>query len=135
MWPISQRGDGQGKRDGQRVKTAGDHRRGGIARAIWSLMFIAILLVAPLLISATHGPGAYAQALDVVAADLAHGHSHDLDENGSPQHDATDHEHQTVGLLEDQGHPDSDAATTDLHATTRLEVGGQRDGPRRPPRV
>jgi hypothetical protein len=95
----------------------------------------ATLLVAPLIITATHGPGAHARALDAVAADLAHGHSHDLDGDGSPQHDATDHEHQTPGLLQDPGHPVFDVAAADLHAEARLRDGRERDGPRRPPRA
>lgn len=117
------------------MKTAGDHRLAGIVRAIWSLVAIATLLVAPLMITATHGPGAYAQAIDAIAADMAHGHSHDLHGDGSLQHDATDHEHQTLGLLQDPGHPVFDGATADLHAETRLHEDRQRDGPLRPPRA
>lgn len=93
---------------------------------------MAALLFAPLLVTASHGPGSYALALEAVAADLAHGHSHDA--VGSPSHDATDHEHQTLGVIEDRRQAVFDVAVADLRSEFRLQEGRQRDGPRRPPR-
>ncbi|MCA0273820.1 MAG: hypothetical protein LCH69_17395 [Proteobacteria bacterium] len=117
------------------MKTVGDHQRAGILAAIWSMVVIAALLIAPLVVAVTHGPGAQAQALNAVAVDLALGHSHVTDGDGSLQHDAADHEHQTAGLLQDPGHSGLDVATSEMHVETCLRDGCQSDGPHRPPRA
>jgi hypothetical protein len=99
--------------------------------ATWIMvMTLLCFALAPIIVAATHGPAAAAEA----AAVLAHGHSHgDLDQSGG--HDATDHEHQLSALLP----PRADLAPLpprDLQLIENPAVGANLpDGLRRPPRV
>lgn len=58
------------------------------------------LIIAPVIIAATHGPGLPADGV-TNAEYLTHGHAHDEAEPGQSgaYHDATDHEHQTQMVL------------------------------------
>lgn len=76
-----------------------DWMKGAIRRA-FALLVICAFILAPVIISATHGPGlplVNAQLSD----DISHGHTHDEAKPGEFGfgHDATDHEHSTQGLL------------------------------------
>jgi hypothetical protein len=69
-------------------------------RALWATLVLLALMLAPVVVTVSHGPGAQAAAL----AATDHGHVHGIDAEGdaaqhSRAHDATDHEHQILGLL------------------------------------
>lgn len=122
------------------AKAAKSHRR---VRVFWSLAVMLALLLTPLFTIATHGPGAYADAMEKVAQDIAHnhshdhahGHSHDGTSDGSNAHDATDHEHQSFAVLPRNEHPAPSAEADDLSIEESLASGLERDGLRRPPRL
>ena len=61
---------------------------------------VCALILAPVIIAATHGPGLPMDGA-LKAEHLLHGHSHDEPEPGQSgvAHDATDHEHQTQMVL------------------------------------
>lgn len=85
--------------------------------------------LAPVVITATHGPAAMA-----AAQTLAHGHSHgDID--GAGGHDAADHEHQFSAILP----PPPDSAPPPGRNLRLIEARAgwmhPADGPLRPPRV
>lgn len=107
----------------------------GLARVLWSVVVICALLIAPLFTIATHGPGAYAEAVAAAAEDLAHGHSHDFSADGSSSHDATDHEHQSFAVIPRAEHPTPGEVSEDLFIDASFASGLERDGPRRPPRL
>lgn len=122
------------------AKAAGSHRW---VRVFWSLAVMLALLLGPLFTIATHGPGAYAVAMEQAAQDIAHnpfhdhahGHSHDRTSDGSNGHDASDHEHQSFAVLPRNEHTAPDAEADDLFIEAALATGLERDGPRRPPRL
>ena len=94
------------------------------------------LILAPVVILSSHGPGAVYLAQQ---ADLAqeipqeiHGHSHA--EDSASQHDATDHEHQASAILAGSGSFGLDLQSAVLFDDIPLADGHSRDGPRRPPR-
>lgn len=105
----------------------------------WSARFLAVMttlamLLAPLIISATHGPGAVIATIEAAAETAAHGHSHD---GGArfPGHDATDHDHQHAAIL-----PPARVTQdrVDREGTRRRVIdaeGTAIDGPLRPPRA
>ena len=74
-----------------------------IRRAL-ALAVVCALILAPLIIATTHGPGLPVDGA-VSAENLLHGHSHDMPEPGQfgVAHDATDHEHQTQVVLQHSG--------------------------------
>jgi hypothetical protein len=93
------------------------------------------LVLAPLLVQTTHGPGQIALAIAATADIAEHGHSHD-DGSGDAfgDHDAADHEHQSQAVLSSQ----QDKADRQPRSTWRIEHlragSAARDGPERPPR-
>ncbi len=104
--------------------------QGTMARLMTMLMVLALVL-APVIIVATHGPAAAAAAEEIAA----HGHSHSDDGGLFQSHDATDHDHQSAAVL--VGKDESDTAFGDR---TRVLItvaadGWPQDLPRRPPRV
>lgn len=72
----------------------------GAMRQGFALLLLCALVLAPVIIAATHAPGL---SMDdaLVAEQVWHGHSHDEPEPGrfGGAHDATDHEHQTNMIL------------------------------------
>ena len=64
-----------------------------------ALAVLCALILAPVIIAATHGPGLPGDGT-LTTEHLLHGHSHDEPEPGQSglAHDATDHEHQTHGV-------------------------------------
>lgn len=93
-----------------------------------------VLILSPLAAIATHGPANYVRAAETLAADLAHGHSHDFDGKGPGAHNIADHDHQIVALILGS----DDEALIAVPSALRIEAtsfsGWERDGPRRPPR-
>lgn len=76
-----------------------DWIKGAMRRAV-ALVLLCAVIMAPVILSVTHGPGSVAEAMQAVAVQVAHGPSHDRDEPGKPgQHDATDHEHNVAVVL------------------------------------
>lgn len=70
-----------------------------VRRALaFAVMFA--LILAPVIIAATHGPGLPTNSA-LSAENILHGHSHDVPKPGQSgiAHDATDHEHQTQLIL------------------------------------
>ena len=113
---------------------ATDWINGVMRRAVALLLFCALLL-APVIISMTHGPGDAANAIQAAAVKAAHGHTHEWDEPGKPgQHDATDHEHNVAVVLTGGAQSIFDlksaAFTTDLGVFAGLAGNGLRRPPR-----
>ena len=99
----------------------------------WALLLV--LIIAPLAISLTHGPGPFVGSTQVAVANAAHGHSHDWDEPRKPvQHDATDHEHSFATVLAGDGGSIYTPKSADLKGEPRLSAGVSGEGLRRPPR-
>ncbi|MFN4156662.1 MAG: hypothetical protein ACK4HF_18625 [Paracoccaceae bacterium] len=67
---------------------------------------VCALILAPVIIAVTHGPGVMTDGA-MSAEHLLHGHSHDAPEPGQSglAHDATDHEHQTQVVLTPSSSP------------------------------
>lgn len=70
------------------------------ARGAFALLMLCALLLAPIVISMTHGPGPSIDSAQAIEH-LVHGHSHDEPDRGQfgGGHDATDHEHPTQIVL------------------------------------
>lgn len=71
-----------------------------VARGPFVLLMLCALLLAPMVIAMTHGPGPSIDSAQAIEH-LVHGHSHDEPEPGQfgGGHDATDHEHPTQIVL------------------------------------
>ena len=95
-------------------------------------MLLLALILAPVVILSSHGPGAVYLAQQADLPQQIHGHSHAEDSAG--QHDATDHEHQVSAILAGSGNSGFDAKSAALFHDVPLADGDCRDGPRRPPR-
>lgn len=99
--------------------------------ATWIMvMTLLCFALAPIIVAATHGPAAAAEAAEI----LAHGHSHGYaDQSGG--HDATDHEHQLSALLPPRADP-APLPNRDLQLIEDRAAGPNiPDGLRRPPRA
>lgn len=107
-----------------------------VMRRASAFAIVCALILAPVIITATHGPGPPADN-GLSAETLSHGHSHDVPEPGQSNvaHDATDHEHQTQMALPQS----SDSVfqfsalrlgTSDMTASSLLA-----SGLRRPPKI
>lgn len=106
-----------------------------VARGALALLLFCALLLTPVIISVTHGPGAAANALQTVAINAAHGHTHDWDEVGqSGQHDATDHEHNVAVVLSGGAQSIFELASAAFTSDLGIFAGLAGDGLRRPPR-
>lgn len=70
------------------------------ARGAFALLMVCALLMAPMVIAMTHGPGPSIDSAQAIEH-LVHGHSHDEPDSGQfgGGHDATDHEHPTQIVL------------------------------------
>lgn len=98
-------------------------------------VLLVVLIIAPLAISLTHGPGPFVESMQVAVANAAHGHSHDLEMPDKPgQHDATDHEHTFAAVLSSGGGPVYVAKSVDLQGESRMSAGLSGESARRPPR-
>lgn len=100
-----------------------------------AMLMLCALILAPVIISVTHGPDPIVEAMQVDAVTAAHDHSHDWDESGKPgQHDATDHEH-SLSVVLSRGEPSVfELRLADWVGASRLSAGMSGDSPRRPPR-
>lgn len=108
--------------------------RGAMLQAL-AVALLCALILAPVVLSVTHGPGAVASAMQAEAAKVAHGHSHDWDGPGkSGQHDATDHEHNFAVVLPSWGNEVFGLSSVAKADGPRWHAELSRDGPRRPPR-
>ena len=107
---------------------------GTARRILCCLSLVLALILAPLATIASHGPGAYAAVISAVADGLAQGHSHDLAEGGTADHDATDHDHQTMAVVPPAAQQDRDAGLATPFIDLHVAAGRERAGPRRPPR-
>ncbi len=103
------------------------------ARVVVAIMLLLALILAPVVILSSHGPGAGYVAQQVDLAKQIHGHSHAEDSVG--QHDATDHEHPVSAILAGSEKFGFDMHSAVLFHDMPLADGRSRDGPRRPPRV
>ena len=112
-----------------------DWIRGALRRAA-ALAVICALLLAPVIIAATHGPGLPTDGA-LAAEHLLHGHSHDEPEPGQSgvAHDATDHEHQTQVVLTQNS--DSVFLLSGLRlGMSDVSAGSLKSsGPKRPPKA
>lgn len=98
-----------------------------------AVSLVLALLLAPVVIAVSHGPGAVRVAQHIVLSDQTHGLSHAEEDAG--QHDATDHEHQVTAILTVPGKSAFDRNPLRLlHEAMRAD-GRSREGPRRPPRA
>lgn len=102
------------------------------ARFVVAVMLLLGLILAPVVVLPSHGPGADYLAQQVDLAQQNHGHSHAGDSAG--QHDATDHEHQAAAILTGSGSFGLDLQAAVPFDDMPLADGHSRDGPRRPPR-
>lgn len=96
------------------------------------LIAAALLCVAlaPVVISATHGPADAVAAAEI----FMHGHSHgEMDSTGG--HDATDHEHQFSAILPPWPEPAPPPGCNLRLIEVRAGWMHPADGPLRPPRV
>ncbi|MCZ0964141.1 hypothetical protein [Paracoccus benzoatiresistens] len=98
---------------------------------LMTVLMVLALVLAPVIIVATHGPAAIAAAEEIAA----HGHSHG-DEGGLFQgHDATDHDHQSLAVLAGR-HDGGDAHRDRTQMLITIDADGwPQDLPRRPPRT
>lgn len=83
MWAVVER-------TGQAIDGQDAWARG---RSLCVAVLCLLLAVVPVLLSKSHGPGAYAEAQRAEAAITQHGHAHDWDEHGAGNHNAADHDH------------------------------------------
>lgn len=97
-----------------------------------AIVLLLALILAPVVVQPSHGPGAVYLAQQADLAQQIHGHSHAEDSVG--QHDATDHEHQVSAILTGSGSFGLDLQSAVLFDDMPLADGHSRDGPRRPPR-
>ncbi len=95
-------------------------------------MLLVALILDPVVILSSHGPGAGYVAQQVDLAKQIHGHSHAEDSVG--QHDATDHEHPVSAILAGSEKFGFDLQSAVLSHDMSLADGHSQDGPRRPPR-
>lgn len=102
------------------------------ARFVVAIVLLLALILAPVVILPSHGPGAVYLAQKADLAQQIHGHSHAEDSAG--QHDATDHEHQVSAILAGLEKSGFDVQSAVLFHDMPLADGHSRDGPRRPPR-
>ena len=102
------------------------------ARFVVAVMLLLALVLAPVVILSSHGPGAVYLAQKADLAQQIHGHSHAEDSAG--QHDATDHEHPVSAILVGLEKSGFDVQSAVLFHDMPLADGQSRDGPRRPPR-
>ena len=113
---------------------ATDWINGVMRRAVALLLFCALLL-APVIISVTHGPGDAANAIQAAAVKAAHGHTHEWDGPGKPgQHDATDHEHNFAVVLPGGALSVFELNSVAFASDLGCSVGMSGNGLRRPPR-
>lgn len=97
-----------------------------------AIVLLLALILAPVKILSSHGPGAVYLAQQADLAQEIHGHSHAEDSAG--QHDATDHEHQASAILVGSEKSGFEVQTAALFHDMPIADGHARDGPRRPPR-
>lgn len=90
------------------------------------------LILAPVVILSSHGPGAVYLAQQADFAQQIHGHSHA--EDSASQHDATDHEHPVSAILAGSEKSGFKVQAAAFVHDMQLANGHSRDGPRRPPR-
>lgn len=107
--------------------------RARAAELVVAVSLVLALVLAPVLIALSHGPGAVHVAQQIVLADQTHGHTHAEDDAG--QHDATDHEHQVTAILTPPGKSVFDRHPVRLLQEATVTDGRNREGPRRPPRA
>lgn len=100
-----------------------------------SLLLMLALWIAPVIISATHGPGAMVMAAADQADAVWHGHFHGDDDAGLAGHDATDHEHPSHAVLAESPNAVAETGRKQTVFWHIVASGGVREGPERPPRV
>lgn len=98
---------------------------------LMTMMTVLALVLAPVIVAATHGPAAMMAAAETAA----HGHSHGDDGGLWSGHDATDHDHQlaailTPGAKEHERYERGTLGPGALDAESRAVLR-----PRRPPRA
>lgn len=101
-----------------------------------ALAVLCALILAPVIIAATHGPGLPGDGT-LTAEHLLHGHSHDEPEPGQSgvAHDATDHEHQTQVVLTQNSDSIFEFSGLRLGMSDVSAGSLPWSGPRRPPKV
>lgn len=97
---------------------------------------VCAMIVAPVIIAATHGPGLPVDGA-LSAEHLMHGHSHDEHEPGQSDvaHDATDHEHQTQVVLAQSSDSVFEFSSLRLGMSEVAAGSLLPSGPRRPPKA
>ena len=97
---------------------------------------VCALILAPVIIAATHGPGLPVDGA-LSAEHLMHGHSHDEPEPGQSgiAHDATDHEHQTQVVLAQSSESLFEFSALSLGMSEVSAGSFSSSGLRRPPKV
>ncbi len=101
-----------------------------------ALAVLCALILAPVIIAATHGPGLPGDGT-LTTEHLLHGHSHDEPEPGQSglAHDATDHEHQTQMVLTQSSESIFQFSGLLLGMSDVLAGSLPWSGPRRPPKA
>ena len=111
-----------------------DWIKGAMRRAMAMALLCAVIM-APVILSVTHGPGSVADAMQAVAVQVAHGHSHDWEDPGKPgQHDATDHEHNVAVVLPSEALSVFELTSAVFASEFGFSAGVSGNGLRRPPR-
>ena len=107
-----------------------------VMRRASAFAVVCALILAPVIIAATHGPGSPAD-IGLSAEALSHGHSHDAPEPGqsSVAHDATDHEHQTQMVLPQSSDSVFQFSAMRLGTSGLTANGVLASGLRRPPKT
>ena len=106
------------------------------ARGAFALLMLCALLLAPMVIAMTHGPGPSIDSAQAVGH-LIHGHSHyepDLGQFGGG-HDATDHEHPTQIVLSQVSDSVFDSSGLRLGMSDVSAGSLPQSGLRRPPKA
>lgn len=112
-----------------------DWIKGAMRRAA-ALAVLCALILAPVIIAATHGPGLPSDSAQITDI-LLHGHSHDDPEPGQfgGSHDATDHEHPTQVVLPQSSDSLFELSGLRLGISDVFAVGLPPSGLRRPPKA
>ena len=107
-----------------------------VMRRASALAVVCALILAPVIIAATHGPGSPAD-IGLSAEALSHRHSHDIPDPGqsSVAHDATDHEHQTQMVLPQSSDSVFQFSAMRLGTSDLTANGVLASGLRRPPKT
>lgn len=111
-------------------------RASGGLRAVCAALLCLMLAVVPILLTTSHGPGAFVDAARAEAAVALHGHAHEQEGTGLGGHNAADHDHGNQANVS-AGHRSFEMVLRkiDLRPADLRAGGLEGGGLRRPPRA